>query len=487
MTTRAHISDRLLGRTARALSPEREAKLELDQLRLAEENMRPAFFAMPAFALITCFLLTAWVPVPELAQWFLAMLAASVRFWLGAQFLELRDPTPATVRKWHLMLSWLTLASNAVWMFPLYHFYFRCSETGQMLLTMIAAGSMAAGMIMTTSSNRMIWSALISYATALTIPPIIVGDPFHIGVGVLCFGYSLFMGYVGFTVYVNARDLFLTREDKNELIEQLAAAKFESDKARQRAEAASQAKSEFLANMSHELRTPLNAILGFSDLMKSQIFGPLGSHQYLEYAQHISDSGSHLLGLINDVLDLAKIEAGRLVIRPVELAIQESISHALKLFEVRARDKQVTLKAEADRDLPLLLADERGIHQVLLNLVSNAVKFTPAGGTVTVFARRKSNGGLDVGVTDTGVGIDPDDIQAVFAAFGQGRHDISSPEKGTGLGLPIVRGIVEAHGGKVSLQSELGKGTTITCHFPRERISAPQPSLLRLPAMQNSR
>ena len=487
MTTRAHISGMLLGRTTRALSPEREAKLELDQLRLAEENMRPAFFAMPAFALITCFLLAAWIPVNELAIWFLAMLASSVRFWVGGLFLELKTPLPATVRKWHLALTWLTLVSNLVWMFPLYGFYFRCSETGQMLLMMIAAGSMSAGMIMTTSSGRMIWAALVPYTIALSLPPLLVNDPFHVGIGVLGFGYSLFMGYVGFTVYVNARDLFLTREDKNELIEQLAAAKFESDRARQRAEAASQAKSEFLANMSHELRTPLNAIMGFSDLMKNQIFGPLGSHQYTEYAQHISDSGSHLLGLINDVLDLAKIEAGRLVIRPVELAVQESITHALKLFEVRARDKQVTLKLEADRDLPLLLADERGIHQVLLNLVSNAVKFTPAGGTVTVFARKKSNGCLDVGVIDTGVGIDPDDIQAVFAAFGQGRHDISNPEKGTGLGLPIVRGIVEAHGGKVSLQSELGKGTTITCHFPRERVSAPQPAQLRLTAMQNSR
>ena len=237
--------------------------------------------------------------------------------------------------------------------------------------------------------------------------------------------------------------------------------------------------------MSHELRTPLNAILGFSDLMRNQIFGPLGSHQYLEYSNHISDSGHHLLGLINDVLDLAKIEAGRLVLRPVELALNESIKQALKLFEVRAADQQITLRHERDKDLPLLLADERAIHQVLLNLISNAVKFTPAGGSVTVFARNKPNGTLDVGVTDTGVGIDPDDIQAVFAAFGQGRHDISTPEKGTGLGLPIVRGIIEAHGGKVSLESELGKGTTITCHFPRERISAPQPAPMRLAATQS--
>ncbi|MEQ1753730.1 MAG: ATP-binding protein [Micropepsaceae bacterium] len=468
---------------SRALSPERLAKLELDQLRLAEASMTPGLFAMPAFALITSIMLLAWVPIHHLAVWFLVISASSLRFWMGSRFLELRDPSPAVVRRWHIGLTWATVASNTIWMYPQFGFYWLCSDTGQMLLMLIAAASLSAGIVMTSSSGRMIWAALVPYSLAIFVPPFLVGDPFHIGVGLLGLGLCLFMAHVGRTVHLNAYDLFLTREDKNELIEQLAAAKFESDRARQRAEAASQAKSEFLANMSHELRTPLNAILGFSELMRKQIFGPLGAPQYSEYAQHVSESGQHLLGLINDVLDLAKIEAGRMAIHPVEISVREAIQQALKLFEVRAGDRQVLLKIEADRDLPLLLADERGVHQVLLNLISNAVKFTPPGGTVTAFARYKSNGGMDIGVTDTGVGIDPADISAVFAAFGQGRHDIANPEKGTGLGLPIVRGLVEAHGGKVWLESELGKGTTITCLFPRERISAPQPSPIRLAAM----
>jgi two-component system cell cycle sensor histidine kinase PleC len=306
------------------------------------------------------------------------------------------------------------------------------------------------------------------------------GGATHYGLAVLGVGLCGWMIHLGRTTYVGARDLFLTREDKNDLIEQLAAAKIESDKARHRAEAASQAKSEFLANMSHELRTPLNAILGFSEIMKGEVFGPLGSPQYIEYAGHIHGSGRHLLGLINDVLDLARIEAGRFVVRAVEINLREAVGEALTQFEVRAAQANIRMKVEIENGLPLLLADERAIRQVLLNLISNAVKFTPGGGTVTVFARRSALGGMEFGVSDSGCGIDPADIDTVFEAFGQGQHDVAARDKGTGLGLPIVRGLIEAHNGKVKLTSELGKGTTVTCTFPRERLTAPQPVPIRL-------
>jgi two-component system cell cycle sensor histidine kinase PleC len=228
------------------------------------------------------------------------------------------------------------------------------------------------------------------------------------------------------------------------------------------------------------LRTPLNAILGFSEIMKGEVFGPLGSPQYADYAHHINDSGQHLLGLINDVLDLAKIEAGRFVVRATEIDVADCVDSALKMFALRANEGNVTLTADIEARLPLLLADERATHQILLNLLSNAVKFTPAGGTVTAFARRSVGGGMELGVRDTGCGIDPADLDTVFEAFGQGQHDVATREKGTGLGLPIVRGLVEAHGGRVKLESELGKSTTFTCFFPRERLTAPQPVPIRL-------
>ena len=469
--------------TARPLSPERSAKLEFDQLHMAEINVQPGAFAMPAFALVTAVMLSAWIPVNHLVLWFLAVCLGSVRYWAANIFLNLKDPPPAVVRRWHMGLAGMTVVTNLIWMYPQFAFYGQCSETGQMLLGLIAGCSLSAGVTMMSPSRLMTLSALVPYTLALVLPPMWLGDPMHIGVGLLGIGLSLFTLHVGHSMHLNARDLFMIRDDKNDLIEQLASAKFESDRARQRAEAASQAKSEFLANMSHELRTPLNAIIGFSDLMKGEVFGRLGSAQYLEYTHHIHDSGQHLLGLINDVLDLAKIEAGRFAIRPVELNLRESIIGALKLFEVRAIDAKINFKHDVENDLPLLIADERGVHQVLLNLISNAVKFTPPGGTITVFAKRSINGGMEIGVSDTGVGIDPDDINAVFEAFGQGRHDIATAEKGTGLGLPIVRGLVEAHGGKVRLESQLGKGTTVACFFPRERLTAPQPIPIKMAAV----
>lgn len=463
-----------------ALSPERAAKLELDQLRLAEANVQPAAYAMPAFALVMSVMLAAWVPADELIVWFVVVCLVSVRYWAGYRFLALTDPAPKIVRRWHYALAAMTLATNAVWMYPAFAFYGQSTETGQMLFALVAGCSLTAGVAMLSPSRYCVWAAFIPYALALVLPPLLHGGALHYGLAILGVGLSLFILHLGRTMYIGTRDLFLTREDKNDLIEQLAAAKIESDKARHRAETASQAKSEFLANMSHELRTPLNAILGFSEIMKGEVFGSLGSPQYIEYAGHIHGSGQHLLGLINDVLDLARIEAGRFVVRAVEINVGEAVSDALTLFEVRAAQSNIRVKVAVENGLPLILADERAMRQVLLNLISNAMKFTPAGGTVTVFARRAAQGGMEFGVSDSGCGIDPADIDAVFEAFGQGQHDVAVRDKGTGLGLPIVRGLVEAHNGKVKLTSDLGKGTTVTCTFPRERLTAPQPVPIRL-------
>ena len=466
--------------SARAPTLERAAKLELAQLMLAEKNIQPGAYAMPAFTLTLCVMLAVWVPVAYLAYWFIGMCAASLRYWAGHKFLCQTNLSADVIRQWHLGLSAASFLANIVWIAPAFAFYWMCPDTGHMLIALVIGCSMAAGVALGAPSRPYVLSALVPYAVALIIPPVVVGDAFHLGLAVLGSGLSMFMAHLGHTMHSGARDLFLTREEKNELIEQLAAAKIESDKARLRAEAASQAKSEFLANMSHELRTPLNAILGFSEIMKGEIFGRLGSPQYVEYADHIHGSGQYLLGLINDVLDLARIEAGRFVVSAVEIDLRRAATDALKLFEVRAAQCNVALKLDIEQRLPLLLADERAMRQILLNLISNAVKFTPGGGTVSVFARRSALGGMELGVVDTGVGIDPADIDAVFEAFGQGQHDIAVRDKGTGLGLPIVRGLVEAHGGKMRLSSELGKGTTVTCYFPRERMTAPQPVPIRL-------
>jgi two-component system, cell cycle sensor histidine kinase PleC len=463
-----------------AQSPERAAKLELDQLVLVDDNMKPGILGFPVIGLTICSILVQWVPVNLLGLWLAAVTSASLFYWLTSRHFRARPRGFNETARWSWNLTAAYIVFTLIWIAPPLLFWHYCDDLGRMFFVLIYACNMAGGAALAAPYPRFVVISIVTSAFVMIVPAVFEGSSFYLGIALLSVFYTGFMIHMAQNVYRTARDMLLLREDKSELIEQLTAAKIESDKARHRAEAASQSKSEFLANMSHELRTPLNAILGFSEIMKSEVFGPMGAPQYGGYAQHIHNSGRHLLGLINDVLDLAKIEAGRFVVRAVEINVRDAIDGALKLFEMRAEESQVSLKLDLDPTLPLLLADERAMHQVLLNLVSNAVKFTPAGGTVTAFARRSAGGGMEIGVTDTGAGIDPQDIDTVFEAFGQGQHDVAVREKGTGLGLPIVRGLVEAHGGKVKLDSQLGKGTTVTCVFPRERLTAPQPVPIRL-------
>ncbi len=234
--------------------------------------------------------------------------------------------------------------------------------------------------------------------------------------------------------------------------------------AQERAEAASKAKSAFLANMSHELRTPLNAIIGFSELMREQMFGPLGDKRYDEYASLIHHSGKHLLDLITDMLDMAKIEAGKMMLAPERMELGDAVEGCLRLLKEQAHNGRVTLTG-ACKGKPVLMADRRAVKQVLLNLLSNAVKFTPPGGTVTLSAW-KAHGRAHIAVQDTGVGIAAEDLTRLGNPFEQAKSDAMLAQGGTGLGLALVKALVEKHGGKLVLTSEIAKGTRVVVDFP---------------------
>ncbi len=236
--------------------------------------------------------------------------------------------------------------------------------------------------------------------------------------------------------------------------------------ARDAAERASVAKSHFLAGMSHELRTPLNAIIGFSAMIRDQAHGPVGDANYLEYGADIHDSGAHLLSIVNDVLDLAKVEAGRYVLEREAVDLGAVVRATLRTLAPRAREGAVTLAEDMPGNLPPVNGDERALRQVLLNLVTNAVKFTLPGGTVRVGAHRIRGGYVTLEVVDTGIGIPEDRIDAVLRPFEQIDNGLQRRYEGTGLGLPLARSLVELHGGVLRIASRAGAGTTVSVDLP---------------------
>ena len=261
------------------------------------------------------------------------------------------------------------------------------------------------------------------------------------------------------------------QEERRAAHEALQRAKEEAEAARSLAEAASQAKSEFLATMSHELRTPLNAVIGFSQIMMGETLGPIGCRQYRDYAKDIHDSGVHLLEIINDILDLSKAEAGKLELDEAWVDVRDAVAAACRLIGPRAARAQLSVVQQIPMNLPALWADERKLKQILLNLVSNSVKFTPAGGRIEVSAVLDAPSGLSILVQDSGIGIPARDLERVLEPFVQVENSLTRSYQGSGLGLPLAAKMTELHGGKLSIASQLGRGTLVRLAFPVERIA----------------
>jgi two-component system cell cycle sensor histidine kinase PleC len=357
-----------------------------------------------------------------------------------------------------LLMAWGTF-SFSLWSGP--------TVDGHLLSILVLACTLAA------TSSMFAWHAMAGFVSLATISAFTLGIEFVSGYGKHLRLFQLLVLYVTMIVaqacmhhvrFYKSRRL---EQDRELLIENLRQAKDEADRARTQAVAASKAKSEFLANMSHELRTPLNAIIGFSDIVRTRAFGD--SDKYSEYGSFIHQSGHHLLALISDILDLAKIEAGRKGLLTEPIDVTGVVLDEVRLAQGKAAAKDVSVTPVLPRYLPLLNADIHAVRQILNNLLSNAVKYTSPGGSVEVSLALNTAGEIELCVSDTGIGIGPEDQTQLFDRLGHGRPDIiTTAERGTGLGLPIVKGLVEMHGGRVNLVSELGQGTRMTVTFPAE-------------------
>jgi len=276
------------------------------------------------------------------------------------------------------------------------------------------------------------------------------------------FAYTLLLAFMAMRQFEN---LIVTRFANDDMAVDLRRAHDEAIRKRFEAEAANASKTTFLANMSHELRTPLNAILGFSDIIANERLGTVGTKRYKDYAHDINASGSHLLSIINDILDIAKIESGKMELFPVVLDARNTIEDSMKVVAGRARERHQVLNMLVDDDAPMPYADERAMKQIVINLIGNAIKFTQEGGQIDVIGRR-TDGGFELCVADNGPGIAPDLLDKIFTPFNQVDNRYNRSAGGTGLGLSLVRGLAELHGGKAWIESEVGQGTRAYVYFP---------------------
>jgi len=415
------------------------------------------------------FLQSLWVGAVQAGTWTAAVLLIhAVIITKCRQFLA-EPQSHISVRSWRVRFIILDLFFGLAWMFILIHRIGVDAEASTFLLfvmlLVVAVSSMLAS-----SVPIAVFAATIPVSAAVALD-FAVRDNLHDYIlAVMALTVQGYFSVLAYRLYSTTLASLEARAEKDALIGELETAKAFSDEARRRAEAANVAKSRFLAQMSHELRTPLNAILGFSEVMKGEIFG---SHQvpaYRDYAADIHGSGVHLLGLINEILDLSRIEAGRYELNEEPVSLAHVVSECAHLLQMRARSRRLTIHELFEHAMPRLWADERAVRQICLNLLGNAIKFSTQGGEIWLKSGWTASGGQYVSVKDTGPGIPEEEIPIVLASFGQGSNSIKSAEQGAGLGLPIAKSLVDLHGGTFTLKSKLRIGTEVVITFPPERV-----------------
>jgi two-component system, cell cycle sensor histidine kinase PleC len=446
----------------------------------AENRLSASLVILLLVATIGC-LSSLWTGAVTGGLWTASVLVIhAVMITKCRQFLAL-PMAEVVARQWRLRFIILDLFYGLAWMFILIHPVGVDESSGTfmlfVMLLVVAVSSMLASSLPIAA-----FAATFPVTAAIALDFALQGNLRNYilaGMAVTAQGYFAVLAYRLYSTTLATRH---ARAEKDALIGELEQAKAISDEARRRAEAANIAKSRFLAQMSHELRTPLNAILGFSEVMKTEVFGEHAVPAYKEYSSDIHNSGVHLLGLINEILDLSRIEAGRYELNEESISLVGVVEDCHHLLKLRATNRGITIHDVFENDLPRLWADERAVRQICLNLLSNAIKFTPQGGEIWLKVGWTASGGQYMSVKDTGAGIPEEEIPVVLASFGQGSNSIKSAEQGAGLGLPIAKSLVDLHGGTFVLKSKLRIGTEVIVTFPPERVVAAMAPMMEEPA-----
>jgi two-component system cell cycle sensor histidine kinase PleC len=379
------------------------------------------------------------------------------------------DEARGEISRWRARFIALDLFFGIAWMANVVAVV-RADEGASTFMLFVMLLVVAVASMLASSLPMAMFAATIPVTTAVAVDFALRGGMHNFILAAMTLTAQAYFTMLAHRLYSNTLTTLEARAEKDALIGELEQAKAISDEARRRAEGANVSKSRFLAQMSHELRTPLNAILGFSEVMKSEVFGPHAVPTYKEYAADIHNSGVHLLNLINEILDLSRIEAGRYELNEEAVDLASVVGDCRHLLQLRARNRGIAVHEMFEPDLPRLWADERACRQICLNLLSNAIKFTPQGGEIWLKVGWTAAGGQYMSVRDNGPGIPEDEIPIVLASFGQGTNAIKSAEQGTGLGLPIAKNLIDLHNGSFTLKSKVRFGTEVIVTFPAERV-----------------
>lgn len=427
-------------------------------------------FALPLMQIMLAAFASLWIPLQITAVWCVLVILSNTIVVFVCRRFKSNDDARKNIKRWVAAMvlaelfygvSWATLA--------LFSIVQDAENLNVMMFAMLLVG-IAANAFATRTLPKATLASTLPVTATVCVALMVDGSVLNYSLTALALVGEIFFITLARKLHESELGMFTHRAEKDALIFELKEAQEMSDEARRHAEQANIAKSRFLATMSHELRTPLNAIIGFSEVLKSELLGPHQVPQYKEYAGDIHASGQHLLNLINELLDLSRIEAGKYEINEEAVSLVDIAEDCRRMLEIKSKAKGIELVALGDENLPKLWADERAVRQIVLNLLSNAIKFTPQDGKVELVVRRSPDGGQYIAVKDTGPGIPQDEIETVLSSFGQGSLAHKTAEQGAGLGLPIVKKIMELHQGRFDLFSKLRFGTETIATFPRARV-----------------
>ena len=463
-----------------------EISWQRDLLVLFLRNQIRVAPAMPILAILLAMTSVTWAPFAVVLAWLVAALGCQAVQWSLCHAYFQKERTSDEQRDWIGMLSASELLIGVCWSAPLFIFW---DTAGSMQQVYLIASVMAVGAVRLLIVNSFM-PVLVAGTGVLTVGVALrcvwEPEPIYLALGATIIALEAFFLLVARNLQETARDMLIFKAQKDSLIAGLRQAKQKAEEEQKKAEEANMAKSAFLATMSHELRTPLNAIMGFSEILKREMFGPLNVEAYRNYADDIHHSGHYLLALINDILDLSRIEAGRRELQEEPVSVLFAVEEANHLLLMKAEEKAIEVRVEVPATLPKLMADRRALNQIAINLLSNAIKFTPAGGRVEIKALKTASGSLSISVRDSGPGIPAHEIEAAMGAFSRGSYAKNKAIDGAGLGLPIVKGLMEVHGGDIAILSEPGKGTEVILSFPATRVLAgPRGEILAAPSVQS--